>query len=81
MLKANGIKPAPDRPSSWRTFLKAHWGQVAATDFFTAEVWTPSGLKTHYVLFFIELKSRKVHIAEITTNPTDWFMGLASEGA
>ncbi len=38
VLKANGIKPAPDRPSSWRTFLKAHWGQVAATDFFTTEV-------------------------------------------
>ena len=24
VLKANGIKPAPDRPSSWRTFLEAH---------------------------------------------------------
>jgi len=40
VLKANGIKPAPDRPSSWRTFLKAHWGQVAGIDFFTTEVWT-----------------------------------------
>ncbi len=45
-LKSEGIKPAPDRPSSWKTFLKAHWGQVAATDFFTTEVWTPSGLVT-----------------------------------
>ena len=33
VLKTNGIKPAPDRPSSWKTFLKAHWGQAAATDF------------------------------------------------
>ena len=32
VLKENGIRPAPDRPSSWRAFLKAHWGQVAATD-------------------------------------------------
>jgi hypothetical protein len=28
VLGANGIKPAPDRPSSWRSFLKAHWGQT-----------------------------------------------------
>jgi hypothetical protein len=34
VLKANGIKPAPDRPLSWRTFSRAHWGEVAATDFF-----------------------------------------------
>ena len=26
VLKENGIKPAPDRPSSWRSFLRAHWG-------------------------------------------------------
>jgi hypothetical protein len=55
LMKANGIKPAPDRPSSWKTFLKAHWGEVAATDFFAMEVWTPPGLKTHYVLFVIDL--------------------------
>jgi len=80
-LKDHGIKPAPDRPSSWRTFLKAHWGEVAATDFFTTEVCPPGGLKTYYVLFFLELKSRRVHIAGITTNPTDLFMGQAAERA
>ncbi len=31
-LKEHGINPAPDRPSSWRTFLSAHWDQLAATD-------------------------------------------------
>ncbi len=46
ILKGEGIKPAPDRPSSWKTFLKAHWCEVAATDFFTIEVWTPKGLVT-----------------------------------
>ncbi len=81
VLKANGIKPAPDRRSSWKTFLKAHWGQIAATDFFTTEVWTVGGLRTYYVLFFVELKTRRVHVAGLTTNPTDWFMGLAAEGA
>jgi len=25
VLKGNGIRPAPERPSSWRSFLKAHW--------------------------------------------------------
>jgi transposase InsO family protein len=74
VLKQNGIKPAPDRPSSWRSFLKAHWGQVAATDFFTAEVWTPLGLKTYFVLFVIDLKSRRVHLAGATRNPDEEFM-------
>ncbi len=74
VLKENGIKPAPDRPSSWRSFLKAHWGQVGATDFFTTEVWTPLGLKTYYVLFVIDLKSRCVHLAGITRNPNEEFM-------
>ena len=41
VLKANGIEPAPDRPSSWRSFIRAHWGQIAGMDSFTTEVWTP----------------------------------------
>ena len=44
--KEHGIKSARDRPSSWRSFLKTHRNQIAAMDFFTAEVWTPIGLKT-----------------------------------
>jgi putative transposase len=39
VLKAHGIPPAPDRPTSWRTFLRAHWGEIAGADFFTTEVW------------------------------------------
>jgi len=74
VLKANGIKPAPDRPSSWRSFIQAHWGQIAGMDFFTTEVWTPMGLKTYYVLFAIDLKSRRVHICGITRHPTEAFM-------
>ncbi len=74
VLKANGIKPSPDRPSSWRSFIRAHWGQIAAMDFFTTEVWTATGLRTHYVLFAIDLKSRRVHICGITRHPTEAFM-------
>ena len=73
-LKSEGIKPAPDRPSSWKAFLKAHWGEVAATDFFTTEVWTPRGLVTYYTLFLIDLRTRRVHIAGSTPNPNDSFM-------
>jgi hypothetical protein len=42
VLKAHGIPPAPARPISWRTFLRAHWGAIAGADFFTIEVWTRS---------------------------------------
>jgi putative transposase len=53
VLKANGIPPAPDRPSAWRTFLRSHWRAIAGADFFTSEVWTPRGLVTYYTLFVI----------------------------
>src|SRR5204863_9690522 len=40
IIKAHGLPPAPRRPTSWRTFLRAHWGAISAADFFTTEVWT-----------------------------------------
>ena len=46
ILKTAGLPPAPQRPTSWQTFLKAHWGVIAAADFFTTEVWTWRGLVT-----------------------------------
>lgn len=73
-LKAEGMKPAPDRPSSWSTFLRAHWGQIAATDFFTTEVWTHRGLTTVYTLFLIDLRTRRIHVAGSTTSPDGSFM-------
>ena len=74
ILKSEGMKPAPERPTSWGTFLKAHWDTTVAADFFSTEVWTPKGLVTHYTLFVIELKSRRVHIAGTTPNPDEAFM-------
>jgi hypothetical protein len=52
-LKASGIPPSPERPTSWRTFLRAHADVIAAADFFTTEVWTAGGLVTYYVLFVV----------------------------
>jgi hypothetical protein len=46
ILKAQGVPPVPERPTSWQTFLRAHWGVIAGADFFTTEVWTWRGLVT-----------------------------------
>jgi putative transposase len=53
VLKRNGVEPMPERSkrTTWSTFLKAHWKVLAASDFFSVEVWTARGLVTHYVLF------------------------------
>jgi putative transposase len=40
ILRSKGMSPVPERPTSWQTFLWAHWGAIAAADFFTTEVWT-----------------------------------------
>lgn len=74
MLKAQGIAPVPDRPTSWQTFLRAHWGAIAGADFFTTEVWTWRGLVTYYTVFVIDLASRRVHLAASTPHPDDEFM-------
>jgi transposase InsO family protein len=67
-LKHAGIDPAPGRASeSWTTFLRAQAAGIVACDFFTIDTVM---LRRYYVLFFIELDTRRVHLAGITTNPT-----------
>jgi transposase InsO family protein len=68
-LKAAGLPPVPQRPTSWQTFLNAHWGAIAGADFFTTEVWTCHGLVTYYTVFFIDLASRRVQILGSTPHP------------
>ncbi len=68
LLLAAGLKPAPRRSGpSWREFLHQQAASVLACDFFTVETIT---LRRYYVLFFIEVGSRRVHLAGCTTNPT-----------
>jgi transposase InsO family protein len=74
ILKQHGIPPSDERPTSWQTFLRAHWGAVVAADFFTTEVWTLRGLVTYYTVFVIELQSRRVHILGSTPHPNEAFM-------
>jgi putative transposase len=74
ILKAHGIPPVPQRPTSWQTFLRAHWGAIAGADFFTTEVWTWRGLVTFYTVFVIDLASRRVQIVGSTPHPDEVFM-------
>jgi transposase InsO family protein len=67
VMRRHHLSPAPKRGrSSWRTFLKHYRAQILASDFFTVET---VALQTVYVLFFIELGTRRVHLAGCTTTP------------
>ena len=80
VLKRHGIAPAPERKTTttWKEFIRTHVDVLVATDFFTAEVWTLGGLVTYYVLFFIRLGTREVHVAGVTPHPTQaWMIQVA----
>ena len=80
ILKRHGIPPAPERKTTttWKEFIRTHMDVLVATDFFTAEVWTLGGLVTYYVLFFIHLGSRKIHVAGVTPHPNEaWMVQVA----
>jgi transposase InsO family protein len=80
ILKRHGLPPAPARKTTttWKEFIRTHMDVLVATDFFTTEVWTLGGLVTFYVLFFIELGSRRVHIAGVTPHPhAQWMVQVA----
>jgi putative transposase len=68
ILLAAGLEPAPRRIGpSWQQFLRQQAASMLACDFFTVET---ISLRRYYVLFFIELQTRRVHLAGCTTNPT-----------
>jgi putative transposase len=82
ILKGHGIEPAGDRKrqTTWATFLKAHWDVLAAIDFTTVEVWSTRGLVTFYLLFVMDLKTRRVQFVNCTTNAKEpWMKQQARE--
>jgi hypothetical protein len=67
VLRSAGIGPAGKRGGmTWRDFVRAHARTMLAVDFFTVET---SGLQRRYVLFFIGLASRRIHIAGCMRHP------------
>ena len=71
ILRTAGINPIPGRTGpTWMQFIRSQAKGIGATDFCCVDTVT---LRRLHVLFFIELASRRVHLAGITTNPTgDW---------
>jgi len=67
-LRKHNIQSASVRGGSvsWRHLMTHYKDQILAKDFFTVET---IRLQTLYVLFFIELGSRRVHISGVTPNP------------
>jgi hypothetical protein len=79
VLKESGIDPAPRRTGpTWSAFLRLHAQSVLACDFFTVDTML---LRRLYVLFFIEISSRRVHFAGITAKPSaEWAAQQARMG-
>jgi putative transposase len=80
ILQRHAVPPAPERKrtTTWSAFIRTHLALLAGTDFFTAEVLTPRGLVTYYVLFFIHLESRRVDIGGLTDHPDEpWMQQIA----
>jgi putative transposase len=68
LLLAAGLEPALRREGpNWRDFLRQQAASMLACDFFTVET---ISLRRFYVLFFIEIESRRVHLAGCTAPPT-----------
>lgn len=67
LLRRHGLGPSPRRSGpTWSQFLRAQAHTILACDLFTVETLF---LKTLYVFFFIELGTRRVHVAGVTANP------------
>jgi putative transposase len=70
ILREDGLDPGPKRgEDTWHEFITRHAKTLWACDFFSKPVWTLRGLVEVYVLFFIHVGTRRVHLAGLTPHP------------
>jgi putative transposase len=80
LLRESDLRPAGERGGlAWREFVRAQAAGIIACDFFTVDtLW----LGRLYVFFFIELGTRRVHLAGCTAHPnTSWVAQQARQFA
>ena len=79
LLKEHGLEPAPERnrKTTWKEFLRQHREVIVAAGFFTVEAWTRRGLTRFLVLFFIDLRSRRVEIGGVARPANRLWVSLA----
>lgn len=80
VLRRYGIPPAPKRSqkTTWKEFISAYMAVLTGVDFFTVEVLTWRGLATYYVLFFLQLETRRGTLAGTMRHPTaGWMVQMA----
>src|SRR5499427_979647 len=83
ILRRHNIAPAPERSrtTTWKEFIRSHMDVLAGADFFTVEVLTWRGLVTYYILFFMEIGTRRVWLGGITRHPDSVWMEQVARNA
>lgn len=80
ILKENNLDPCPERSrDTWNNFIGRHFKTLWACDFFTKKVLTSLGPRIFFVLFFIDIKTRKVYIAGATQYPNQEWVNKQSK--
>jgi putative transposase len=70
ILREAGLDPGPKRgEDTWDDFIQRHAATLWSCDFFTKQVWTLRGVVEIYVLFFLNVQTRRVYIAGLTAHP------------